>query len=309
MSPVFAFIAVAALGIDVGWQPLDEGGVEYIIQIEPDQVDRIVKFDDLISNVPKDLDVRRYRITIGNEKLPRITPKTSPAARSALKKAAPIVDMPAPTKEVIAEGTIPAAEPKPEATILESSDSTPIELAEPTNFEGPELPATETTAQKPVAGTFLTSDPAPQDEEGEEDSYSSGSQPAGRTLSSQRDDLLGSSSKSRLRSESAENMSPRLSAEDNRYAPNDYEAQKPRADKSPLHTALNLKKGSDNDSNLETSAGDNAWGPLVGIFFFLLISMAANMWLGWVAWEARTRYQVLLEKYRAAGGKTTLDMV
>jgi hypothetical protein len=34
-------IAAAALGIDVGWQPLPEGGMEYIIQIAPQTLETL----------------------------------------------------------------------------------------------------------------------------------------------------------------------------------------------------------------------------------------------------------------------------
>ena len=310
MNPAFAVLAVAVLGIDVGWQPLDEGGVEYIIQIEPDQVDRMLKFDDLISEVPKELDVRRYRITIGNEKLPRIANKTSPTNT-------------APAKEVIAEGAIPAAATLPEsaktktptpADVEEPTEATPVEPETPAASEGPELPATETTAQKPVTGTFAERDPAPRDEEGDE-SAPARSRTAGRpAASTERDDLFSGAGtrKSQLLDEPAEEVRPRLPTKSSRYAAepadDDYEAQKPPAISSSLRTAQNTNRTS-SSFDRETRDSESEWGPLVAIFFFLLVSMAANMWLGWVAWEARARYQVLLEKYRAAGGKPAMEVV
>jgi hypothetical protein len=48
-----------------------------------------------------------------------------------------------------------------------------------------------------------------------------------------------------------------------------------------------------------SSGQDTTW--LVAIFFVLLLSAALNLYLFWLAHEARVRYQVLLEKYRESG--------
>ena len=44
-------VVVAALGVDVGWQPLNSGGMEYIIQIEPDSLDSLLDGRDIVSDV------------------------------------------------------------------------------------------------------------------------------------------------------------------------------------------------------------------------------------------------------------------
>ena len=41
MSPIALFMAAALVGAEVGWQPLPEGGVEYIIEISPDALDSL----------------------------------------------------------------------------------------------------------------------------------------------------------------------------------------------------------------------------------------------------------------------------
>ncbi len=71
MNGVLAIVAAAALGIDVGWQPLDDGGFEYIIQLEPQTLESLRDGQDLSSQVPPFLQgVRTYRITVGNSPLP-----------------------------------------------------------------------------------------------------------------------------------------------------------------------------------------------------------------------------------------------
>jgi hypothetical protein len=68
-------VAVVALGIDVGWQPLPEGGMEYVVQLEPQTVDLLRSGVEIPSDIPASLkDLRRLRITVGNATLVRKMP-------------------------------------------------------------------------------------------------------------------------------------------------------------------------------------------------------------------------------------------
>ena len=51
MNSLFILITAAALGIEVGWDPLAEGGHEYTIQIEPSIVGMLEHGNDLVSEV------------------------------------------------------------------------------------------------------------------------------------------------------------------------------------------------------------------------------------------------------------------
>ena len=42
MTAIMMWMAVATLGIDVGWQRMPDGGMQYIIQIEPQTYDALV---------------------------------------------------------------------------------------------------------------------------------------------------------------------------------------------------------------------------------------------------------------------------
>ena len=65
-------LLTATLGFDVGWQPLEDGGMEYIIQIEPHVLEMLKSGEQLVSDIPPNLrGVRSYRIVVGTEKLPR----------------------------------------------------------------------------------------------------------------------------------------------------------------------------------------------------------------------------------------------
>ena len=98
-------IAAAALGVDAGWTPIEGGKHEYIIQIEPQQLDTLRQGKDLTSNVPPGLNIACYRITVGTGQLPREL--GTPAAAS------PVANARAGTAAEIAEGAAPAAQPTP----------------------------------------------------------------------------------------------------------------------------------------------------------------------------------------------------
>jgi hypothetical protein len=70
-----ACIAAVLLGVDAGWQPLPDGGIEYIIQIEPQLLETLRSGEPIQSDVPSYVkDVRAYRIVVGTAKLPRELP-------------------------------------------------------------------------------------------------------------------------------------------------------------------------------------------------------------------------------------------
>jgi hypothetical protein len=65
-------LLTAALGPDVGWQPLPDGGFEYVIQFDGQMLDVLRSGQDFTSDIPPDLrGVRRYRITVGSGEVPR----------------------------------------------------------------------------------------------------------------------------------------------------------------------------------------------------------------------------------------------
>ncbi|MEK6247808.1 MAG: hypothetical protein N2C12_06480, partial [Planctomycetales bacterium] len=72
MHAVMIMTVAAVIGVDVGWQPLATGGLEYVIQIEPHQLKTLKPGDEISVGVRPELrDVRRYRIIVGTGPLPR----------------------------------------------------------------------------------------------------------------------------------------------------------------------------------------------------------------------------------------------
>ena len=75
--------------VDFGWQTLSGGGIEYIVQVEPQLIDSF-RQEGFTSEVPAGLrDIRRIRIEVGNERLPNQGDLTGPTiAQAAPAKAA-----------------------------------------------------------------------------------------------------------------------------------------------------------------------------------------------------------------------------
>ena len=65
----------AVVGIDVGWQPLQEGGMEYIIQLDPQSLEALKAGEPIQSDIPPGAgDVRSFKFYLGAEKPQRISP-------------------------------------------------------------------------------------------------------------------------------------------------------------------------------------------------------------------------------------------
>ncbi len=73
MGGVPALLMVAALGVTYGWQPDGREGVEYIIQIPADQVDRMQRLGEISSTIDPAVRGRVSKITVrvGEGPLPR----------------------------------------------------------------------------------------------------------------------------------------------------------------------------------------------------------------------------------------------
>ena len=71
MNGVLALVAAAAVGIDIGWEPLPEGGFEYIIQIEPQTLESMKRGQPIGSQLPPAVrGMRAYRIIVGDGAVP-----------------------------------------------------------------------------------------------------------------------------------------------------------------------------------------------------------------------------------------------
>jgi len=223
-----ACIAAVLLGVDAGWQPLPEGGMEYIIQIEPQLLETLKSGEPIQSDVPSYVkDVRSYRIVVGTAKLPRQLPPAevdSPATATAAKN-------PPPADPFLPPPASPSNWP--------DLSGSPPPLRQP----GTEPPATPNLIE-----------PVP-------DSKQIDAQQAGYLEQPSAAPQGGSKSPSEPKSPSEQ--------EPGREEPQQAVTRQP-------------------------------WTPLIVALFTLFGSLGANFYLGWITWNARSRYRSLLEGSRHA---------
>ncbi len=77
MMNAIALAVACTMGIDVGWQPVEDGpGVEYILQLDAESLEVLQGGEMFVSDIPAQVkDVRRLQISFGTRKLPRRLPK------------------------------------------------------------------------------------------------------------------------------------------------------------------------------------------------------------------------------------------
>ncbi len=138
-------VVMMAVGIDVGWEPLPGGGVEYIIQIEPEMLDTLRDGEDLGSDIPSGLDVRSYRIVVGTGKLPR----RKPAEPATAPKETPTSKTPEPTANLFNDPFFGSSKSSGSPSDSSPSD-TPGKL--PPDTSGKPLAHQQVTFEKPTLG-------------------------------------------------------------------------------------------------------------------------------------------------------------
>jgi hypothetical protein len=68
-------LVLCTAGVDVGWQPVDAGGLEYVIQLDADALDILASGREFVSEVPVQLGaVSRCRLKVGVGPVPRKLP-------------------------------------------------------------------------------------------------------------------------------------------------------------------------------------------------------------------------------------------
>jgi len=74
----------ASAGVDYGCQQTPDGQLEYIIQIEPSLMEALKSGQEITSEIPPHLaGVRRFRIRVGYDQLPQVTPADMAAAAAS----------------------------------------------------------------------------------------------------------------------------------------------------------------------------------------------------------------------------------
>ncbi len=138
MNAILICLAAATLGSDVGWERLPDGGMQYIIQLDPQTVEALQAGQPIQSDIPPAAgnDIRSYRIIVGKGKLPRDPPLFKPPA---LKNNFPEINS---GPELQPPGKLtpnPAQKPMPgQPAVFEEPESKPAPAAKTTPAESTE---------------------------------------------------------------------------------------------------------------------------------------------------------------------------
>ncbi len=255
-------VATLALGIDVGWQRLPEGGMEYLIQLEPEVLETLRTGGMIQSDIPPSLGaIRAYRITVGSEELPRETPPPAPAESPvAAEQPAPAQspqEPPVGRPLVPSEGNAPSPAPRPSLDLpwpgpggVGTGPSRPAPGA-----TGPSLP-TETVPSSP-------SPPLP-------------AVPTVPTPSP---------------------SAPGFLPEELRREPLEAEPAVFNAPQAPASESTAAEPAGDLQGEEERS---KPWGALLATLFGLFASIGGNFYLGWLALGFRSRYRGVLQRVHEA---------
>jgi len=298
MNALIVLVAASALGIEVGWEPLPGGGHEYTLQLEP-QLLKVLEGgqEEIFSEVPAGVEVRRYRIVVGVGKLrrdygPLAAEIEQPPAAIATPQASAFNPSPAGAAEHSAS---PAADPYPPVT-------------EPLSSPAAGLQAVPPAAEAATAPDFGLS--APGAAEPELPAIPSGGHnqpPADSTAPA--DDLWHNSPDDQVSEGKAEQITADSSAAAKMAnAPGKLpEAKDPSA---PIRATFEDGKSTGADAAGVVDTGrpqlpksepaPQPWAPLVVAIVLLACSLGGNIFLGWIAADARARYRNAVAKFRGA---------
>jgi len=250
MASVFAFIlAATATAVQFGWKPLESGGNEYIVQVEPELIDTFRK-EGFSSDVPPELrDVRRIVIQVGTGNLPH----------------------------------------QGEMTVLKPP--LPGDVNGP-HLAAPQFGANDASASQPpsiydrqTAPTY-TSAPAA--------SRAAGSPPP--LLSPNAS--TGDGSVAPLTRPPAHAAQPAASFQDDPASPSDSNAGR----RNIFDASVSSGTGGNGSPAVTLAAAEPSkpWLLLVVVAGGLVASAAANVYLGWMHWETRRRYQAVVDELHVA---------
>jgi hypothetical protein len=154
MYSIAFLVTWAAVGVDYGWQPIEGGQLEYIIQIAPAELDAMKQGEEVVSEIHPDAQgVRRFRIRVGRGELPRLG--TSPAPPALTTPG--ILNLPPPPSDLEDDG---------KDSVLVRPDHRAVAPASGLTIGEPEFPDRPQGMLAPPGGGTLNLPPPPVDDQG-----------------------------------------------------------------------------------------------------------------------------------------------
>ncbi len=306
MNALIVLVATAALGIEVGWEPLPGGGHEYTLQLEP-QLLKVLEAgqEEIFSEVPAGVDVRRYRIVVGVGKLRRDYGPLAAEIEQPLASAR----VTAPPQAV---NSAPPASPFNQP-IGESPDRETVPAADPYNAQGAKPPSADLEsippAEEPTSAAPDFGLPAPGAvEPAFPAAESAGMNPPTSSSGATADDLWHSSAEQSVSARKAEQINVESSAAA-KMAQAPAKLPEENDPSAPIRAAtFEDGKGSVASGVVDTGEPElplsepnsQPWAPLVVTIVLLACSLGGNIFLGWIAADARARYRNATAKLRGA---------
>jgi len=316
MNALLLLTATAALGIDYGYQPLPTGGVEYIIQIEPQLLAQVAQGKPIMSDVPAGLDVRRFRIMVGTGQLPRELPPASIRDGRPKLQEDPTDSRPQLRLDETDRSRPVMRSDEAAASPASATGGFPSEAPPQTPFDRRPMEVTaESQQSRPVLAPELEAAPPPQSrvEPRYESNPLSGSRYA-REMPPASAPLRAADPGLRV----AERTAPpvEMTQPNTRYSsqPSMDQPLQPQpqqnslfgqgrqfgapasAPPSELSPTLRQKPPLTEDQEEAVRESQTPfWTALFGLF----CSAGGNIYLGWMTWSARMKYHNLIHKFRS----------
>jgi hypothetical protein len=304
MTTLTMLIGLATLGVETGWQPVDDGALEYIIQIEPSLLDALRDGQPITSEIPAELKgVRRYKIVVGKAQLPRTDlpapPGSTPAGPTALAQGSP--GTPPPPAASLPGGSLPGgSSPAVTPPAAAAAALPPDRYALPFSQAGvPVVPPAAGAGGPPAGQSASPNPPSPNPAAPGGVAFPLGSPPpAGPAATTPF--TPGSSLPAEV---PPPPTTAGPTASPGEFLPDVKTADLaggslvvPQANRSPDTPEMGDKSGSDHSATAAEVAPSKPWLPLVMTTLVLLVSLCGNLYLGLIAWDARHHYRKLVRQ-------------
>ena len=266
--------ALTARAIQTGWQLLPGGGIEYLVQVEPELLDSFHREGYTSDLSPNLRDIRRIRITVGEEKLPNQNdllgpPQRPPEATTDNQKSA-----------INPGGGVGVATPKDSAT----TEAPTSPASTPENQAGALTDWSQPPANRGVGDTASATSPASADQ----------TLPPIPFLHSSMGRHAAGNNPSTL-NQAAKVDDPRLPSDE---GPRDGGATAENfqvANKPPISNSPSQNGGS------SEAATPKPWWALMAALLALFGSLGANAYLVWIHQAVRAKYRALLQRSPLGG--------